>query len=140
MFLLDTNACIRILNGSSPALASRLRACEPSSIRLSAVTKAELLYGAHRSTRVTENLRLLEEFFSAFASLPFDDRCAEHYGSIRADLAGRGKPIGPNDLLIAATARAHDLTLVTHDRREFSRVVGLKLEDWEHESGSSRSS
>ena len=63
--------------------------------------------------------------------MPFDDRCAEEYGLIRADLDHAGTPIGPNDLLIAATARAHDLVLVTHNTREFSRVSGLQIDDWE---------
>ena len=130
-YLLDTNACIHALNGSSAALVERLRAETSQEIALSAITRAELLYGARHSSRVTENLRLLARFFAPFASLPFDDRCAEHYGAMRADLADRGRPIGPNDLLIAATARAHDLTLVTHNVREFTRVVGLKVEDWE---------
>ena len=131
MYLLDTNACIRILNDSSVNLVARLRLHQPSEIRLSAITKAELLYGARHSERVGENLRLLGRFFEPFACLPLDDACAEHYGMIRADLAARGQTIGPNDLLIAATARAHDLTLVTHNVREFSRIVGLKLDDWE---------
>lgn len=130
-YLLDTNACIRALNGSSPALIERLRAETSQDIAVSTITRAELLYGARHSSRVTDNLRLLARFFAPFASLPFDDACADHYGAIRADLAGRGRPIGPNDLLIAATARAHDLALVTHDIREFTRVVGLKVEDWE---------
>jgi tRNA(fMet)-specific endonuclease VapC len=66
-----------------------------------------------------------------FASLPFDDRAAEHYGRIRADLTARGDLIGPNDLLIAAIALAHNLILVTHNVREFSRVGGLLWEDWD---------
>lgn len=131
MYLLDTNACIRILNDSSPSLVARLRLHHPSEIRLSAITKAELLYGARHSGRVSENLRVLARLFEPFACLPFDDACAEHYGMIRADLAARGQVIGPNDLLIAATARAHDLPLVTHNLREFSRIVGLRLDDWE---------
>ncbi len=131
MYLLDTNACIRVLNGSSPALVARLRAHAPSEIRLSSVTRGELLHGARRSARVAENIKLLSTFFAPFLSLPFDDSCAEHYGALRASLAAAGKPIGPNDLLIAATALAADLTLVTHNLREFSRVAGLKIEDWE---------
>ena len=131
MYMLDTNACIRILNNSSAPLVSRLRVENPSAIRLSSIAKAELLFGARHSVRVAANLRLLERFFAPFVSLPFDDRCAEHYSAIRADLAARGQLIGPNDMLIAATALAHDLILVTHNRREFSRVVGLRIEDWE---------
>ena len=131
MYLLDTNACIRILNNTSAPLVSRLRVEDPSAIRLSSITKAELLFGARHSARVAANLRLLERFFAPFVSLPFDDRCAEHYSALREDLAARGQLIGPNDMLIAATARAHDLILVTHNTREFSRVIGLKFEDWE---------
>lgn len=131
MYLLDTNACIRILNNSSVPLISRLRHQTPSQIRLCAITKGELFYGARRSARVTDNLQVLARFFAPFVCLPFDDLCAEHYGTIRADLANQIGMIGPNDLLIAATARAHDLTVVTHNSREFSRVVGLRLEDWE---------
>jgi tRNA(fMet)-specific endonuclease VapC len=131
MYLLDTNACIRILNGTSPSLTDRLRAVPRSLVRLSSVVKAELLYGARRSSRVSENLRLLERFFDTIASLPFDDRCAEEYGLLREELDRAGTPIGPNDLLIAATARAHRAVLVTHNVREFSRVADLRLEDWE---------
>ena len=131
MYLLDTNACIRILNGSSGPLVARLRRQAPTEIRISSVTRAELLYGARRSARVADNLRVLAAFFVPFLSLPFDDACAEQYGALRATLSAAGRPIGPNDLLIAATALAHDLTLVTHNLREFARVTGLKLEDWE---------
>ena len=131
LYLLDTNACIRVLNGSSAPLVARLRRQAPSEIGISSVTRAELLYGARRSARVAENLRLLAAFFAPLVSLPFEDACAEQYGALRASLSAAGKPIGPNDLLIAATALAHNLTLVTHNLREFSRVTGLKVEDWE---------
>jgi len=131
MYLLDTNACIKVLNGSSETLVGRLRRHPPSALRVSSVTRAELLYGARRSARVAENLQLLHAFFAPLVSLPFDDACAEKYGALRASLSAAGRPIGPNDLLIAATALAHDLTLVTHNLREFCRVAGLKVEDWE---------
>ena len=131
MYLLDTNACIRILNGTSPALIERLQEAPRAEMRLSSIVKAELLYGARKSVRMAENLRLLEEFFDTIASLPFDDECAEEYGLIREELDRAGTPIGPNDLLIAATARAHRVVLVTHNVREFSRVANLQMEDWE---------
>ena len=73
----------------------------------------------------------LIHFFDGFASLPFDDRAAEAYGTIRADLERQGTPIGPNDLLIAAIGLASGAILVTHNSREFGRVAGLKTEDWE---------
>ena len=112
-------------------MIEHLRAVPRSLVRLSSVVKAELLYGARKSTRMAENLRLLERFFDTIASLPFDDRCAEEYGLLRDELDRAGTPIGPNDLLIAATARAHRATLVTHNVREFSRVAELRIEDWE---------
>jgi tRNA(fMet)-specific endonuclease VapC len=108
-----------------------LKGHHPSQVKISSVVKAELLYGARKSGRPPQNLRLLRDFFAPFRSLPFDDACAEQYGVIRAELARSGTLIGPYDMMIAATAMAHDVTLVTHNVDEFSRVVGLKWEDWE---------
>jgi tRNA(fMet)-specific endonuclease VapC len=131
MYSLDTNACIHLLNGSSDALTARLRQHSPAEIYLCSVVKAELIHGAHRSSRTAENLRLLERFFAPFVSVPFDDECAVQYGQIRAELERQGTPIGPHDLLIAATALVNDLTLVTNNVREFGRVLGLRVEDWQ---------
>ena len=131
VYLLDTNACIRILNGSSATLVRRLQQAAPSSLRLCSVVKAELIYGARRSAHPDRNLRLLERFFEPFRSLPFDDRCAEPYGQVRAQLARSGQPIGANDLMIAATALAHGATLVTNDVGEFARIDGLEIDDWQ---------
>lgn len=130
-YLLDANTCIRLLNSGSEGVTRRYKACQPADVVLCSVVKAELLYGARRSARVEFNLKRLEYFAAPLQSLPFDDSCAHDYGLIRADLAAQGKPIGANDLMIAAIARAHDLTLVTHNTGEFSRVVGLRIEDWE---------
>lgn len=131
MYLLDTNACIRVLNNSAPKLIARLQSYNPRDICLCSIVKAELLYGARRSRRVADNLRVLQTFFQPLTSLAFDDRCADEYGIIRADLESRGAVIGANDLLIAATAIGHNCILVTHNTREFSRVIGLQLDDWE---------
>ena len=131
MYLLDTNACIRILNNISPALVARIREHSPSEIRLCSVVKAELCYGARHSSQPAKNLRLLRDFFLPFRTHTFDDNCAEHYGVIRNELSRTGKLIGPNELMVAATAIANDLILVTHNTDEFSRVVGLRWEDWE---------
>lgn len=134
MYLLDTNACIRVLNRSSRSLISRVASLQPSQLRLCSIVKGELTFGARKSARPAENLRVLQNFFEPFVSLPFDDACSEHYGSIRQELARIGKPIGPYDSMIAATAITHDLVLVTHNVDEFSRVVGLRWEDWELEA------
>lgn len=131
MFMLDTNACIRILNSSSPPLIARLRQKNPRDIYINSVVKAELMYGAFHSLRVAENLRILGQFFEPFISLPLDDRCIENYGRLRSELTRSGNPIGPNDMLIAAITLTHGLILVTNNTREFSRVPGLQIENWE---------
>lgn len=131
MYLLDTNVCIQVLNGRSESLVAQLRRRSPREIFLCSVVKAELIHGAYRSSRAPANLRLLRRFFEPFVSLPFDDHCAEAYGRIRSDLERAGTPIGPNDLMIAAIAVAGSLTLVTANTREFERVIGLNLENWE---------
>jgi tRNA(fMet)-specific endonuclease VapC len=95
------------------------------------VVKAELIYGARKSARPAQNLKVLQDFFQPFLSLAFDDLCSQEYGVLRTELERAGEPIGPYDMMIAATAIAHDLTLVTHNQREFSRIAGLKWEDWE---------
>ncbi len=95
------------------------------------IVQMELYYGAYRSSRQENNLTLLRDFFNEFISLPFDGRAAQICGQLRAQLAALGTPIGPYDLQIAAIALANNLILVTHNTREFSRVDGLQIEDWE---------
>jgi len=133
-YLLDTNTCIGYLNRRNTSIVQRMRALPPEEIRLCEVVRFEMYYGAYRSSRQSQNIALLRRFFGEFLSLPFDGAAAIICGRIRAELAQRGTPIGAYDLQIAAIALAHDLTLVTHNTREFSRVEGLKLEDWELES------
>jgi tRNA(fMet)-specific endonuclease VapC len=131
MFLLDTNTCIRLLNEAQGDVQRHFLAHGPAELRLCSIVKAELLYGARHSQRVEQNLELLKRFFAPLESFPFDDRSAEEYGRLRHVLASQGKPIGPNDLMIAAIALANDLILVTHNSDEFLRVPGLRMVDWE---------
>lgn len=128
---LDTNACIRYLNGRSPKLRAKLDAANPAEIRVCTIVMAELFFGAAMSIDPVRTLANQRLFLSRFPSLPFNDASAEAYAEIRADLTRHGKLIGPNDLLIAAICRANDVTLVTHNTSEFGRVAGLKIEDWE---------
>ncbi len=130
-YLLDTNACIVFLRQKNSPLVSRMAKTPPSEIRLCSVVKAELFHGAHRSRRPADNLAKVEAFVRPFQSIPFDDDAAREFGRIRADLERQGAMIGPFDLQIAAISLAHGLTLVTHNTREFGRVSGLPLEDWE---------
>jgi tRNA(fMet)-specific endonuclease VapC len=130
--LLDTNACVDFLRrGTASKVDRHLAAAPAGSVVLSSVVVAELLYGAWRSTNPPAVRAQVLAFSSRFVSLPFDNRAAEEYGRVRAHLAGIGLMIGPNDLLIAATALANGLTLVTHNTTEFGRVPGLPIKDWQ---------
>jgi tRNA(fMet)-specific endonuclease VapC len=131
-YLLDTNTCVQFLrHGAASAVAAKLAAANPGDVALCSVVVAELLFGALRSHQVAKNLADVRTFMSGFLSLPFDDRAAEEYAKVRADLTARGALIGPNDLMIAAIALANGLILVTHNTTEFNRVVGLTLDDWQ---------
>jgi tRNA(fMet)-specific endonuclease VapC len=128
--LLDTNVCVAYLNGSDARVRDRLLEVSPSDVCLCSVVKAELLYGARKSRRVNENLARVTELFAALESLPFDDNAAEYYGMLRVQLEAAGTLIGANDMMIAATALAAGVTLVTRNQREFLRVAGLSIETW----------
>ena len=130
-YLLDSNACIGYLNGRAIGVLRRLKMLSSKEIAVCSVVKAELFYGAMRSVNPSQALAKQRAFLDCFMSLPFDDQAAEFYGQTRARLAIQGLPIGPNDLMIASIALAHQLVLVTHNIREFSRVDGLQVEDWE---------
>ncbi len=132
-YLLDTNTCIGYLNRRNQNILQNLSGRSPTEIMLCDVVKFELYYGAYRSSRQQQNLALLERFFGASQSLPFDGDSAIACGRIRTKLESQGTPIGAYDLQIAAIALAYDLILVTHNLREFNRVENLKLEDWEIE-------
>jgi tRNA(fMet)-specific endonuclease VapC len=131
IYLLDTNACINFLNVRDSLIQHRLITLQPDEVVLCSVVKAELYRGAYRSTQRQNNLALLDRLSRQFASLPFDDLAAEIYGRIRAELEAIGMLIGPYDMMIAAIALANNLTLVTHNTREFGRVANLNIEDWE---------
>jgi tRNA(fMet)-specific endonuclease VapC len=130
MYLLDTNTCIRYLNGTSDNVRRRLERAHHQEIVLCSIVNAELVFGAFKSTRRDENLVKIRKFVERFISIPFDDAATPAYGEIRSGLERAGTPIGPNDLLIAAIAVSHDLTLVTNNVGEFARVPKLKWETW----------
>lgn len=127
-YLLDANAVIALLNGTSSSIARRTRRHAPRDIGISAIVTHELYYGAFKSQRVEKNVERVDAL--QFPVLEFDREDARHAGEIRAHLAMKGTPIGPYDVLIAGQAKARKLTLVTHNTTEFQRVPGLKVEDW----------
>lgn len=127
-FLLDANAVIGLLGGNAGLLAE-VRRQTPRDIGIPAVAAHELFYGAYKSRRQAHNLQLLDGM--QLEVLEFDKEDARQAGEIRAALAAAGTPIGPYDVLIAGQARARDLVLITHNVGEFSRVDGLRYEDWQ---------
>lgn len=128
-YLLDTNAVAALFNEPDGRMAQRLRRQLPSDIALPAVVVHELYFGAFKSQRREANLALVDGLQLEVIALDREDaRCA---GEIRAALSAQGRPIGPYDVLIAGQARARNLTLVTRNLREFQRVPGLRVEDWE---------
>lgn len=132
-YLLDTNTCIGWLRGNQPNIVARIQQRSSSDIVLCSVVVGELIYGSERASPAHQaNNRLrVAQLRAHFVSYSFDDPAAEWYGKVRAQLAGSGMLIGPNDLMIAAIALTHQLTVVTHNIAEFGRVPGLSFEDWE---------
>jgi tRNA(fMet)-specific endonuclease VapC len=128
-YLLDTNIAIYAIKRRPPsALAAFNR--HAGQMAISAITLAELVHGAERSSDPARNLAVVEDFRSRLALLDYGERAAYHYGSIRAALEKIGQPIGVNDLHLAAQARADGMVLVTNNLREFERVPGLLTENW----------
>lgn len=130
-YLLDTNVCVTFINQRHPVLTQRFLSIPTSDKVICSVVRAELFYGVYKSQRQVSNLARIEASLVGYAGLNFDETTARLSGKLRAELERKGTPIGPYDLQIAAVALAHNLTLVTHNTREFSRVSNLLIEDWE---------
>lgn len=128
-FLLDTNIVIYVLKQRPVEVLSTFNA-NASRMAMSSITLAELLHGAEKSSRVSENLAAIEDFCSRLEILPYGPKAAQHYGAIRTALEKLGQPIGVNDMHIAAHARSEGLVLVTNNMREFARVPALEAENW----------
>ena len=103
-----------------------------SRMAISSITLAELLHGAEKSSRVSENLAAIEDFYSRLEVLPYSPKAAQHDGAIRAALEKLGQPIGVNDMHNAAHARSEGLVLLTNNIVEFARVPALEVENWPH--------
>ena len=129
-FLLDTNICIYLIKNKPPSVLRHFQAHPVGEIGISSITVAELQYGVYKSRYVSRNQQALEQFLAPLVVADFDYRAAVVYGQIRAQLEAQGLPIGSLDMLIAAHALSLNLTLVTHNTREFSRIPGLAIADW----------
>jgi len=131
-YLLDTNACIAIINGRPSAVRERLREAwhRASRVSVSSIALFELWYGVAKSQRVAANRERLSVFMAKLDGLPFDDRDAEAAGAVRAALERAGEPIGAYDTLMAGQAVNRGMILVTANVAEFDRVARLRWENW----------
>jgi tRNA(fMet)-specific endonuclease VapC len=129
-FLLDTNICIYIQRQRPGNVLRRFQKLGPGDAAISIITWGELLYGAEKSKQRKKALDLLAEFKTFVPVLPIPETAGNTYGIIRASLESQGRPIGNNDLWIAAHAKAVGLTIVTNNEREFRRIAGLKVQNW----------
>lgn len=129
-YFLDTNICIYYLKGKFPILIDKLLSQNPDNIKIPSIVKAELLYGAEKSQKIKENLERVSQFLFPLEIIEFGDSASIKYSKIRSRLEKQGKIIGPNDIIIASIVKANDGILVTNNMNEFSRVDGLKLENW----------
>ncbi|MBF0619871.1 MAG: type II toxin-antitoxin system VapC family toxin [Candidatus Omnitrophica bacterium] len=132
IFFLDADICIFALRGQYPHLKKAFQACLAESIKIPSLVAAELEFGALVSDSPLTAQKAVAEFLMPYEIIPFDKNAAGIYAAIRADLQQKGRMIGPNDLVIAATVLACHGTLVTHNTKEFSRISGLKFQDWTH--------
>ena len=132
-FLLDTNVCIRAMKGDKQ-VCDNMRRSSPDDCAVSMVSVFELLSGVERCKDPTGEGLKVARFLDPLHMIPFDHDSAIHTARIRWQLEKCGQKIGPYDLQLAGQALALDLTLVTHNTREFSRVSDLKLEDWQKPS------
>ena len=129
-YYLDTNICVYYIKGKYPKLLEKLLSKHPNDIKIPAIVKAELIYGAQKSERKERNEEVIREFLLPFEIIAFGDKQSEIYGKIRADLEKKGEIIGPNDLLIASIVLSEDGILVTNNEKELKKVKELKIENW----------
>lgn len=129
-YLLDTNICIYIAKQQPVAVLEKFKQISVGDVGMSIITYGELSYGAKKSHHPKKTMEMLEQISSLIPPLPMPIQAAKYYGNIRTELEKIGKPIGNNDLWIAAHALALDLTIVTNNLKEFRRITHLKLENW----------
>ncbi|MDX2140800.1 MAG: PIN domain-containing protein [Chloroflexota bacterium] len=131
IYSLDTNVCVQYIRGSSAKVIRRLRLIPTAEVIVCDVVRGEMFYGSAKSQTPIQSRAKQLQFLYPYATKPFDTDAALVYGDLRALLERAGKPISHQDVQIAAIALVHNLILVTHNVDEFSRVPGLKIQDWE---------
>jgi tRNA(fMet)-specific endonuclease VapC len=129
-FMLDTDSCIALIKSRPAGVLRKIASRAPGEVGLSAISLAELRYGAAKSARKETNSQALDEFHLPLEIADFDEAAAKTYGEVRAALEKAGTPIGPLDTQIGAHALSLGVVLVSHNTREFRRISGLAVEDW----------
>lgn len=129
-YMLDTNMCIYAIKERPISVVQELRKHNSSDVCISSITYAELMHGVEKSEQKNQNRMALALMLSPIKILGFDDKAAEEYGKLRANLEKKGQIIGPLDMLIASHAKSQGLTIVTNNTKEFERVDDLQIEDW----------
>ncbi len=130
-YLLDSDVFSLMVKGLDQAINQRMQSLARGEAVLSVVTTGEFFYGAAHLPLSTLKAQRAQRLIDFFGVLPIGQEVSEVYGQLRAELRAKGTPIGPNDLWLAAQAKAHGLVMVTRNGREFKRVVGLDVEGWE---------
>jgi tRNA(fMet)-specific endonuclease VapC len=128
-YMLDTNICVYVIKDYPAGLREKFNQLA-NELCISTITLGELRYGAEKSARRGQNLEGIAQFVARLDVLPFNASAAGHYGQLRAELQSAGRPAGPLDMLICAHARSEGMILVTNNLREFSRMPGLRVENW----------
>jgi tRNA(fMet)-specific endonuclease VapC len=128
-YMLDTNICIYVIKEHPESLRAKFNA-QADQLCISSITLGELHYGAEKSARRDVNVAGIERFVARLDVLPFDAGAAVHYGQLRAELERAGRPAGALDMQIGGHARSRGLVVVTNNLREFSRMPGLRVENW----------
>ncbi len=128
--MLDTNTCIYLIKKKNPKILSQLKKHPVGAVGISSITLAELSYGVSKSGHIEKNREALQDFILPLEIADFDEKAAEAYGNVRANLENAGTPIGSMDMLIGSHALNLNATLVTNNIREFKRIKGLKVVDW----------
>jgi tRNA(fMet)-specific endonuclease VapC len=128
-YMLDTNICVYVMKNYPQALREKFNSLAEQ-LCISSITLGELHYGAEKSARRVENLTAIEHFVARLDVLPFGAKAAGHYGQLRAELERAGMLCGPHDMQIGGHARSEGLIVVTNNIREFSRMPGVRAENW----------
>jgi len=130
-FFLDTNIIVSILRKNpNQNVLNKVEAQSRKEVKIPSMVKAELIAGALKSQSIESNLENVEKIIFGLEIVPFDDAAAVLYGKIKTEMIKKGKIIGPNDLVIAATVLSHSGILVTSNTKDFERIGGLRIEDW----------